>query len=66
MRHLFEPAICVYDANGQNDWVEKFIHEFMHFANGAIDDQVDALTQLLHTNRARNLLLDFGSGGFIC
>jgi predicted phage terminase large subunit-like protein len=66
VRHLFDPGICVYDVNGQNDWVEKFIHEFMNFPNGANDDQVDALIQLLHTNRARNLLLDFGSGGFIC
>ena len=66
VRHMFDPGIYVCNVDGENDWVEKFIHEFMNFPNGANDDQVDALVQLLHMNRARNLLLDRGSGGFIC
>ncbi len=66
VRHMFDPGIYVCNVDGENDWVEKFIHEFMNFPNGANDDQVDALIQLLQMNRARNLLLDRGSGGFIC
>jgi predicted phage terminase large subunit-like protein len=66
VRHMFDNGIFVCNIDGENDWVEKFIHEFMNFPNGANDDQVDALTQLFHWNRARVLLLDYGSGGFIC
>lgn len=64
VRHMFDPGIYVCNVDGENDWVEKFIHEFLNFPNGANDDQVDALVQLLHMNRARNLLLDYGSGRF--
>jgi predicted phage terminase large subunit-like protein len=52
----FESGIYVLNREGKNDWVEPFLHEFMNFPNGANDDQVDSVVQVLHWNRARNML----------
>jgi len=49
----FEDGIMLVDGPGQNEWVEPFINEFMNFPNGANDDQVDSVVQLLHLNRVR-------------
>ena len=36
--------------------VEPYLNEFMNFPNGANDDQVDSLVQLLHWNYPSGLL----------
>ena len=53
----FETGIRVLNLPGQNGWVAPFINEFMNFPNGANDDQVDSLVQLLYSNMVRCLLV---------
>ena len=52
----FESGIYLLNRADENEWVEPFLNEFMTFPNGANDDQVDSLVQLLHMNLARNML----------
>lgn len=52
----FEAGILISNIPGRNAWVEPYVNEFMNFPNGANDDQVDSLVQLLHMNSARSLL----------
>jgi hypothetical protein len=52
----FAAGIYLVSRPGKNAWVEPYLNEFMNFPNGANDDQVDSLVQLLHWNFARNLL----------
>lgn len=52
----FEAGIFIVNIPTRNDWVEPYLNEFMNFPNGANDDQVDSLVQLLHMNMVRNLL----------
>ena len=54
--HMFEEAIHLLNIVGQNGWVQPYLHEFMNFPNGANDDQVDSLVQLLHINAFRLLV----------
>lgn len=42
-----ERGIQIMNAPGENGWVQPFLNELMTFPNGANDDQVDALVQLL-------------------
>jgi predicted phage terminase large subunit-like protein len=51
-----EAGIYILDRAGRNEWVEPFLNEFMNFPNGANDDQVDSLVQLLHWARVRLML----------
>lgn len=44
----FESGITLVSVPGANAWVEPYLNEFMCFPNGANDDQVDSLVQLLH------------------
>ena len=52
----FEAGMFVSNIPGRNAWVEPYLNEFMNFPNGANDDQVDSLVQLLHWNFARSFL----------
>lgn len=52
----FEMGISIVSVPGRNAWVEPYINEFMNFPNGANDDQVDSLVQLLWRRRANSLL----------
>jgi predicted phage terminase large subunit-like protein len=54
---MVEKGIYLRNVQGNNAWVEPYINEFMNFPNGANDDQVDSLVQLLQANRVRVLLL---------
>ena len=51
-----EMGISIVNIPGHNAWVEPYVNEFMNFPNGANDDQVDSLVQVLWKNRARCLL----------
>ena len=42
-----ERGIQIINSPGENGWVQPFVNELMTFPNGANDDQVDALVQLL-------------------
>ena len=57
----FEPGIHLLAQPGKSDWVVPFLNEFMTFPNGANDDQVDSLVQLIYQNELRNKL-DYGEG----
>lgn len=46
----FEPGIYLLAEPGKSDWVMPYLNEFMTFPNGANDDQVDSLVQLLYQN----------------
>jgi predicted phage terminase large subunit-like protein len=39
--------VHILDVEGQNEWVEPYINEFVTFPYARFDDQVDSLTQLL-------------------
>jgi predicted phage terminase large subunit-like protein len=52
----FEAGITLVNSPGSNDWVEPYLNEFMCFPNGANDDQVDSLVQLLHMRQVAHLL----------
>ena len=54
--NIFEAGIHLLNIEGQNGWVQPYLHEFMNFPNGANDDQVDSLVQLLHINALRCLV----------
>lgn len=51
-----EADIFISNVAGRNAWVQPYLNEFMNFPNGANDDQVDSLVQLLHWNLAIILL----------
>ena len=44
----FEEGITLVGIPGSDEWVAPCLNEFMCFPNGANDDQVDSLVQLLH------------------
>jgi predicted phage terminase large subunit-like protein len=52
----FENGIFIVNKAGENAWVEPYLNEFMNFPNGANDDQVDSLVQLLSMNYARSFV----------
>jgi predicted phage terminase large subunit-like protein len=52
----FEKGITAVSRPGYNAWVESYLNEFMCFPDGANDDQVDSLVQLLHMRRVVSLL----------
>lgn len=39
--------VHILNKEGENDWVEPYINEFVIFPHGRFDDQVDSLVQLL-------------------
>lgn len=45
--HIFETGVHL-NTGGQIGWVQAYLNEFMNFPNGANDDQVDSLVQLMH------------------
>jgi predicted phage terminase large subunit-like protein len=53
---MFESGIHLLNIEGRNGWVQPYLNEFMNFPNGANDDQVDSLVQLLHLNAFRCLV----------
>jgi predicted phage terminase large subunit-like protein len=54
--NMFEAVVHLLNIEGRNGWVQPFLNEFMNFPNGANDDQVDSLVQLLHVNAFRCLV----------
>lgn len=58
----FEQGITLVSVPGRNAWVEPFLNEFMCFPNGANDDQVDSLVQLLFRREVLCLLKRPGFG----
>lgn len=54
--NMFEVGIHLLNIEGRNGWVQPYLNEFMNFPNGANDDQVDSLVQLLHVNAFRCLV----------